>query len=116
MSVIDEYLAGLPGPERAELQRIRTIVLKHILDVTEAISYGMPAFKYKGKYLVGYCAFKDHLSIFPGAHPIEALGAELAAYKTSKGTIQFTPAKPLPDALVIKIVTIRKDDIDMAKK
>lgn len=112
MSVINKYLAGLPELQRAELQRIRAIVLKNIPDATEAISYGMPAFKYKNKYLVGYCAFKNHLSIFPGAHPIEVLGTELSAYKTAKGTVQFTLEKPLPEALIMKIVTIRRDDID----
>lgn len=116
MSVIDEYLAGLSLSDREQLQRIREIVQNYVPDATEAISYGMPAFKYKSKYLMGYSAFKDHLSIFPASTAIDTLKERLVEYKTSKGTIQFTKEKPLPESLVIDIVSIRKNEIDSSHK
>ena len=76
-------------------------------EATEAIAYGMPAFKYKGS-LVGYAAFAEHCSFFPMSGTLVAdFARELQAYKTSKGTIQFALDKPLPAALVKKIVRAR---------
>lgn len=75
-------------------------------EATEAISYGMPAFKYKGT-LVWFAAFSNHCSLFPGASVIKAFTNELEGYKTSKGTIQFPVDKPLPGALVKKMVKAR---------
>ena len=76
-------------------------------EATEGISYGMPAFRYKGA-LVGYAAFKKHCSFFPMSPAvIEAFAEELKAYRTSKGTIQFAMDKPLPAGLVKKLVKAR---------
>lgn len=94
MSVVDKYLEDLPIRERMELERIRQIVHKYYPDARETISYGMPAFKYDGKYLVAYWAFKDHMSIFPTSGPIEALGTKLVNYTISKDAIQFTMEHP----------------------
>lgn len=66
----------------------------------------MPGFKYRGKYLVSFAAFKDHLSLFPGAEPIEALKDKLTDYETSRGTIQFTLDHPLSDDLLKEILHI----------
>jgi uncharacterized protein YdhG (YjbR/CyaY superfamily) len=107
MTVVDVYLGELPAPERAELERIRQIVRKYYPDAREAISYGMPAFKYNGKYLVAYWAFKEHLSLFPTGGPVEALREKLTGYTTSKGTIQFTLKKPLPEPLIAEILQER---------
>lgn len=74
---------------------------------TEVISYGIPMFKFNGM-LVGYAAFKNHCSLFPtGSGVIEKFAKELKGYSTSRGTIQFPSDKPLPDALVKKIVKAR---------
>jgi uncharacterized protein YdhG (YjbR/CyaY superfamily) len=107
MSVVDTYLSELPAPQRAELERIRRIVRKYYPDAREAISYGMPAFKYHGKYLVAYWAFKDHMSLFPTGGPVEVFKNKLADYTTSKGTIQFTLKKPLPEPLIAEILQER---------
>jgi uncharacterized protein YdhG (YjbR/CyaY superfamily) len=67
----------------------------------------MPAFRYKGA-LVGYAAFKNHCSFFPmQASLIDEMKDELQGYRTSKGTLQFPPDKPLPAALVMKMVKAR---------
>ena len=104
---IDEYLAGVPEPARSTLNKVRaTIRSAAPRDATEAISWGMPAFRYKGP-LVGFAAFTNHCSLFPTASIVEAFKDELKGFKTSKGTIQFPADKPLPTALIKKLVRAR---------
>jgi uncharacterized protein YdhG (YjbR/CyaY superfamily) len=112
MSVINEYLKNVPEPQKSELERIRKIIVSAVPDATEAISYGIPGYKYNGKYLITFAVFKDHLSLFPGAHAIEKLQKELSEFKLSKGTVQFTLEKPLPESLITQLIEIRKADID----
>lgn len=111
MAAVDNYLNELPDRERAELERIRRIVRKYYPEAKEAISYGMPAFKYNGKYLVAYWAFKEHMSLFPTGGPVETLKERLADYTTSKGTIQFTLKKNLPESLIAEILQVRVQTI-----
>ena len=106
MSMIDEYLSQVAPAQKAELERVRRIVNEVAPEATEGISYGIPAFKFKGKYLIGFAAFKDHMSIFPGAMPIDLLKNKLGSYTISKGTIQFTLENSLPEALIKEILTI----------
>lgn len=101
---VDEYLAALPEEARVTLEKIRKAVKAAAPLAAEVISYQMPMYKQNGM-LVGFAAFKDHCSLFPGSTPIEIYKDELQAYKTSKGTIQFPIGKPLPAALVKKLVT-----------
>jgi uncharacterized protein YdhG (YjbR/CyaY superfamily) len=112
MPVIDDYFANVPVPERAELERIRQVVRSLVPDAEEVISYGMPVMKYKGKYLVGFNAFKDHLSLFPTSEPIEKLKDRLKDYKLARGTIQFTLHKPLPEEVIREIVLTKMIGID----
>ena len=114
MSVIDDYLANVVEPQKVALEHVREIVKQTAPTATEVITYGMPGFKYKGKYLIAFASFKDHLSVFPGAGAIEATKDQLINYKMSKGTIQFTVDKPLPDKIIAKIITIRMSQIDTA--
>ena len=111
MSVIDDYLKDLPSVQREQLERIRKIVKRTVPEAEEVITYGMPGFKYKTKYLVGFNAFKDHLSFFPASHPIEVLQSKLHDFKLSKGTIQFTVERPIPEALLKELLLIRAEDI-----
>ena len=104
---IDEYLLDVPENQRTALEELRQIIRETAPDAEEVISYGMPAFKYYGM-LIYFAAFKNHCSLFAAnATMIEDLYPELKAYKTSKGTIQFTPEKPLPVGLVQKIILSR---------
>lgn len=107
-SSVDEYLAGVPEPARTTLDRIRATIRSVVPpEATETISYGIPTFKYKGS-LVGYAAFSNHCSLFPmGSSAIEVFKDELKNFQTSKGTIRFTVDKPLPAALVKKLVKAR---------
>ncbi len=105
---VDEYLAGVPEPARSTLNRVRAAIRSAVPpEATEAISYRMPAFKYKGRWLLCYAAFSDHCSLFPGSSVIEAFKNELKGFHTSKGTIRFPVDKPLSAALVKKLVKAR---------
>jgi len=104
---VDEYLVGVPEPARGTLERVRGAIRSAVpTGSTECISYGMPAFKHKG-VLVWFAAFSNHCSLFPTAAVIEAFKKELKGFSTSKGTIQFPTDKPLPAALVKKLVKAR---------
>jgi uncharacterized protein YdhG (YjbR/CyaY superfamily) len=105
---VETYLARCPEPHRTTLEKLRATIGSTVpKGTTEAISYGRPSFQYKGG-LVAYAAFKDHCSFFPmSGSLIGEFADELKAYKTSKGTIQFPVDKPLPAALVKKMVKAR---------
>ena len=105
---VDAYLASVPEPARTTLEKIRACIRAAApKEATEGISYGMPAFRYKGA-LVAYAAFKDHCSLFPmQASLIDQMKDELKNYRTAKGTLQFPQDKPLPPALLKKMVKLR---------
>ncbi len=104
---IDEYLAGIPEPARSALIKLRASIRSAVPpEATEIISYGIPAFKHK-VVLVWFAAFSNHCSLFPTAAVIEKFKSELKGYSTSKGTIQFPTDKPLPIALIKKMVKVR---------
>lgn len=113
---IDEYLAGVPEPARSTLKTIRAVIRSAVPpEATETISYRIPAFKYK-EVLVWFAAFSDHCSLFPTASVIEAFKKELAAYRTSKGTIHFPTDKPLPTPLLKKMVKARVAQVEDKKR
>ena len=105
---VESYLARCPEPHRTTLEKMRAAIRSAApREATEAISYGMPAFKYKGA-LVGYAAFKSHCSFFPmSASLLDDFADEVKNYRTAKGTLQFAVDKPLPAALVKKMVKAR---------
>ncbi|PYP18644.1 MAG: hypothetical protein DMD52_01555 [Gemmatimonadetes bacterium] len=100
------YLRAVPPAPRAALQQLRKTIKAAAPQATEVISYGMPCFKHHGTLLC-FAAFKDHLSLFMSTYFTKTLKKELASYHTAKGTIRFTAAKPLPAALVRKLVKAR---------
>ena len=104
---VDEYLAGVAEPAHSTLNKMRAAIRSAWPpEATETISYGMPAFKHKG-VLVWFAAFSKHCSLFPGSSVIEAFKNELKGFPTSKGTIHFPTNKPLPTALIKKLVKAR---------
>ena len=105
---IDGYLAGLPEDQRVALERLRKIIRSVAPDAEECISYQLPAFRLGGKALVAFGATARHCSFFPMSSSIvETHQEELSDFDTSKGTIRFQPDKPLPAALVRKLVKAR---------
>jgi uncharacterized protein YdhG (YjbR/CyaY superfamily) len=113
---VDEYLSRLPDEPRAALEKLRQTIKSFVPDATEVISYQVPTFKYQDRMLVSYAAFTGHCSFFPGSAPIEAHRDELKSYRTSKGTIQFSANKPLPAALVKKLVKTRLEENKLRQK
>jgi uncharacterized protein YdhG (YjbR/CyaY superfamily) len=103
---VDEYMKILPADVRAVLEKLRAQIKAAAPKAEESISYGMPAYKHKGP-LVYFAAFKNHCSFFPGSSSILANTEGLKGFKISKGTIQFTPEKPIPVSLIKSIVKER---------
>jgi uncharacterized protein YdhG (YjbR/CyaY superfamily) len=113
MSSFDEYLATVPNPQKAELERIRQVVERTVPDAEEATSYGMPAFKYKKRPLLGFRVTKNHLSVFPfSPEAIAAARGALAGFDLSKGTVRFTPDKPIPESALEQLLRHRLLEIE----
>ena len=108
IAAVEAYLAKVPEPARSTLGKIRATIMSVVpAETTECLSYGIPAFRYKGG-LVAYAAFKNHCSFFPmQASLIDTMKEDLKGYRTSKGTLQFEVDKPLPATLVKKMVKAR---------
>lgn len=103
---VEDYLAEIQNPAfRLAIDDLREIIKSEMPDAEEVISYGIPAMKIKGPVL-HYGAFAKHCSLFLGAMTGE-FEADLSGFKTSKGTIQFTPENPLPEELVRRMVRRR---------
>lgn len=103
---IDEYHALVPGEVRRLLDTLRKAIHSAAPDAEEVISYNMPGFRWNGM-LVWYAANKRHIGFYPSASPLVVFKDELTPYKTSKGAIQFPLDRPIPVALVKKIVKYR---------
>jgi uncharacterized protein YdhG (YjbR/CyaY superfamily) len=106
---VDEYLAALDEPKRGTLERLRGTILEIVPEAEQCISYGMPAFRLDGKVVAGFAAFKNHLSYLPHSGSVlPELADGLIGYVTSKGALRFAVDKPLPNALVKKLITVRQ--------
>ena len=113
MSSFDDYLATLPETQRAELERIRKFVRRKVPDAEEATSYGMPAFKYGGRPLLGFKVGKNHMSVFPfSPDAVDAARGALAGFDLAKGTIRFTTDKPIPDRALEQLLVHRLREIE----
>jgi uncharacterized protein YdhG (YjbR/CyaY superfamily) len=112
MSAMDEYLDGLAPDQKAALVRVREIVAELVPDAEEGKSYGMPAFIYAGRPLLGFRAAQKHLSIFPfSPAAIEAVSDRLDGFDLAKGTIHFSPDHPVPRAVLADMLRLRAREI-----
>lgn len=107
VQTIDEYLAPLSSEKRAALQKLRKDIRSAAPRAEECISYGIPAFRLGGRFLVAFGTAAKHVAFYPGSFPIETHEAELKGFDTSKGTIRFPPDRPLSVTLVRKLVKAR---------
>jgi uncharacterized protein YdhG (YjbR/CyaY superfamily) len=103
---IDEYIAEFPPETQRTLRELRALIREAAPEATEKISYAIPTFYLNGN-LVHFAGFKAHVSFFPTGSGVEAFKDELAAYKCSKGTVQFPLGEPLPHDLIRRIVAFR---------
>lgn len=104
---VADYLARLSADHRKALEILRKTIQSVAPRAEECISYGIPTFRLDGKPLVSFGAATKHCAFYPGAHPLRVHASELAGYSIGKGTIRFTPERPLPTALVRKLVKTR---------
>jgi uncharacterized protein YdhG (YjbR/CyaY superfamily) len=107
MSVIDDYLKEFEPPVSTELERIRSIAHKLLPGYEEAITYGMPTIKYRGKSIIGFSARKNHIGIYPFSGQVISETDELKNYETTKGAIREKLDNPLPNSLIEKIIRNR---------
>jgi uncharacterized protein YdhG (YjbR/CyaY superfamily) len=111
------YIASIPADKRAALRKLRKDILAAAPRAEEGFSYGLPAFRLNGRPLACFAAAANHCSLYPmSAAVMRAHAADLANYETSKGTIRFPPDKPLPAALVRKIVKTRMAELEKPRK
>jgi uncharacterized protein YdhG (YjbR/CyaY superfamily) len=113
---IDEYIAGFPDDVQKLLEKIRMTIRKAAPDAEETVSYQIPTFTLKGKYLVYFAAYKKHIGLYPAPRGSEKFKQELSAYEGGKGTVRFPLDKPIPFDLVSRIVKFRiKENLERAK-
>jgi len=117
-TTVDEYIAGFPKETQVLLEKVRQTIKNTAPEAEEGISYGMAGYRYKGKYLVYFSGFKNHIGFYPVPQGIEAFKTELSPYKTGKGSVQFPVDQPIPYSLIEKIVKFRmkQNEEDYLKK
>ena len=105
MTAVEEYVAALTPGQREQFERVRGIVRSMVPDAEETISYRIPTFKHRGKYLIYFAAFKDHMSVYPTVGAVEAT-------EGTKGTFRFIEDDPVPEDVVRAIVSHRLEVIE----
>ena len=112
---IDQYLAALDEPKRSTLETLRQSILEVVPEAEQCISYGMPAFKVRGKTIAGFAAFKNHLSYLPHSGSVLGeLGDDIAGYVSTKGSLHFAVDQSLPDGLVRRLVETRMRQLGLS--
>ena len=108
---IDEFISNYPPKVQIILQKIRALIQKSAPGAEEAMAYGIPTFKLNSKNLVHFSAFKEHIGFYPTPTGIEKFKKELSAYEWAKGSVKFPLNKPIPYALITKIVQFRVKEV-----
>jgi uncharacterized protein YdhG (YjbR/CyaY superfamily) len=106
ITTVDEYISLYPKKTQDILKKIRKIIKKLAPQATEKISYGIPTYVLNGN-LVHFGAYPTHIGLYPGPEAILQLSDQLEAYRTSKGTVQFSLESPVPYELIEAIVAKR---------
>jgi uncharacterized protein YdhG (YjbR/CyaY superfamily) len=109
---IDAYLADVDEPKRSTLEQLRRSIRTALPEAEECISYGMPAFRLDGKVVAGFAAFKHHLSYLPHSGSVlESVASELDGYDRTTGSLHFPIDRPLPDALVSRLIEAKLHEL-----
>jgi uncharacterized protein YdhG (YjbR/CyaY superfamily) len=111
---IDEYIGDFPKETQKKLTEMRKTIQKQAPQAVEKISYQIPTFYLNGN-LVHFAGYAKHIGFYPTSSGIRAFESELSRYKHAKGSVQFPLEKPLPTALIRKIVKFRIKE-NMSKK
>ena len=105
---IDAYLTTVSADRRAALEKLRNTILSILPDAEECISYSMPAFRYAGHVVAGFLATSKGCSYFPfSGTTLATVAADVKAYDQTKSALHFDPTRPLPVALVRKLLKTR---------
>ena len=105
---VDAYLRGVEEPGRSTLRKLRRTILEITPEAEEVISYGVPAFRVAGETVAGFAAFRHHLSYLPfSGSVLSQLADELEGYTMTKSSLHFPVERPLPKALVSKLIEVR---------
>ena len=105
---VDQYLEALEEPKRGTLALLRQTILDFLPEAEQGISYGVPAFRVRGKTIAGFAAFKNHLSYLPHSGSVfPQIKDELKGYSTSSGALRFGIGHALPAPLVEKLIAVR---------
>lgn len=104
---VDAYISAFPKEVQKVLEQVRSAIRKAAPNAEETISYAMPAFKYKGKVLIYFAGYKNHIGLYATPSGHAAFEKELSAYKQGKGSVQFPLDRPMPLDLISRIVKFR---------
>src|ERR1700704_2842436 len=105
---LEDYLAKVEEPKRSTLEQLRRTIREIVPEAEECISYQVPAFRVDGKVIAGFAAFKNHLSYLPfSGSVLNKLTDELAGYDKTVSALHFPVDRPLPQALVKKLIDVR---------
>jgi len=111
-TTIDEYFLAFDASTKSLLQQVRKTIQEACPEAIEAISYGMPAFKYKGKILMYFAGYKNHIGVYAIPETHKSFAEKLSKYKTGKGSVQFPLDQPLPLDLIAEMAAYRKNVLD----
>lgn len=106
-SDVTAYISGFPRPIKQRLNEIRKIIITIAPEAVESISYGMPAYKLKGKPLVYFAGYEKHVGFYATPNGHKKFTKEFSAYKQGRGSVQFPHDQPLPTDLIKKVVQFR---------
>ena len=115
LGVVDAYVAGFAEPTRVVLAELRDLVRAAIPGATETMAYGIPTFDLHGKHVVHVAGYATHVGLYPTPNGMEAFEAELAPYRSGKGTARFPLDAPLPSDLIRRIVAFRVEEVVRAR-
>lgn len=108
MTAVETYIAQFPEEVQQIMQKLQQLILKTAPEAVEMMAYGMPAYKIKGKPLVYFAGYKNHIGFYATPTGHEAFATELGKYKQGKGSVQFPLNAPIPYDLIEKIITFRR--------
>jgi len=109
---VDGYLQRIDEPKRSTLQTLRETILEILPDAEQVISYSVPAFRVEGRTVAGFAAFRNHLSYLPFSGSVLAhMADELQGYTMTKSALHFPIDRPLPTALVKKLIAARLAEV-----
>ena len=108
MDEFTDYLDALNAPERAALTTVIDSVREHVPEATPGLAYGMPAFLFRGRPLIGFSSNQFGLNIYPfDPRIVAALANELSEYELGKGVVRFTADNPISSTAIILMLELR---------